>query len=204
MEIGDKTSWITTRDANSHEVADALALKSRRRMRWSAGTSAAHEYGVYIARPVAEWLIAHSRDDLPTQIDATHPDFPDWLRALGDEIGDFDYFATDRVGESHAWASVESGDIARAYCYIGERREVPLHIGEPTEIELELGVGHRWLEEGWQEWREPEWSVWLAAMPNESHVMRIARQWSICPLEIPDESVTGVGIYGYPPRVLAP
>ncbi|WP_327434747.1 hypothetical protein [Streptomyces sp. NBC_01236] len=78
---------------------------------------------------------------------------------------------------------------------------VPLRIGDPTDIESELGVGHRWLEEGWQEWQEPEWDAWLAEMPQEDHVMRIAQNWGICPLDVPDDSITAPGIYGFPTDV---
>lgn len=84
------------------------------------------------------------------------------------------YFATDRIGNHHAWAKIESGGLTRAYCYTVERGEVPLHIGEPTGVETELGVGQRWLEGGWQDWQQPEWDAWFAAAPRD-HVMRIAR-----------------------------
>ncbi|MEU6068599.1 hypothetical protein ABZ864_30110 [Streptomyces sp. NPDC047082] len=201
MGIGYKTSWLAVQDAAPEEVADALGLRHRRIVDWASGTSAAYRQGVFVARPVPEWTIAHSRIHLPPGSDATEPGFSAWLQTLGRRLGHVQFFATDRIGEYHAWAKFESGGFTRAYCYIGERGEVPLHIGEPTDVEMELGVGRRWLEDGWQDWQEREWDAWFAAMPREDHVMRIAEAWSICPLRIPDSAVNAPGIYGFPSGV---
>jgi hypothetical protein len=201
MGIGYKTSWLAVQDATPEEVADALGLQHRRTVDWTEGTGAAYRQGVFVARPVPDWTIAHGRIHLPAGIDATDPRFPTWLRTLGTRLGDVQYFVTDRIGEYHAWAKVESGELTRAYCYIGERGDVPLHIGEPTDVERELGVGQRWLEDGWQDWQEPQWDAWNAAMPGEADVMRIAQSWSICPLDIPDDTVDAPGIHGLPSGV---
>ncbi|MER6351217.1 hypothetical protein ABT186_05040 [Streptomyces sp. NPDC001634] len=196
-----KTSWLAVQDAAPEEVADALGLQHRRIVDWTGGTSAAYRQGVFVARPVPDWTIAHGRIHLTPGTDATDPRFPTWLQTLSTHLGDVQYFATDRIGDCHAWAKVESGRLTRAYCYIGERGEVPLHVGEPTDVEMELGVGQRRLEDGWQDWQDPEWDAWSAAMPREDHVMRIARDWSICPLDIPDGAVSAPGIYGFPSGV---
>ncbi|WP_326570382.1 hypothetical protein OIE69_03185 [Actinacidiphila glaucinigra] len=198
MGIGYKTSWLAVRDAAPEEVADALGLRHRQVMDWEGGTDAAYRQGVFVARPVSDWTFAHGRIHLPPGTDATEPGFPDWLHSLSTQLGDIQFFATDRIGEYHAWAKVESGDLTRAYCYIGERGQVPLHIGEPSDIELELGVGQRWLEDGWRDWQEPEWDAWFAAMPGEFDVVRIARSWGFCPLDIPDSDVNASGIHGFP------
>jgi hypothetical protein len=201
MGIGYKTSWLAVQHATPQDVADALGLDHRLATDWASGTEAAYRHGVFVARPHPQWTIAHSRIHLPPDLDASSPDFPQWLLSLSAKLGDLQFFATDRIGDYHAWARVDANRLTRAYCYIGERGEVPLHLGERTDIEVELGVGERWLEDGWQDWQEPEWDAWFAAMPNESHVMRIAQQWGICPLEIPEESVTTPGIYGLPPGI---
>ncbi|MGW3628293.1 hypothetical protein [Streptomyces sp. NPDC000880] len=201
MGIGYKTSWLAVQDAAPEKAADALCLQHRRVVDWTGGTSAAYRRGVFVARPVPNWTIAHSRIHLTPVTDATDPRFPAWLQTLSKQLGDVQYFATDRISEYHAWAKVESGELTRAYCYIGERGEVPLHLGEPTDIEKELGVGQRWLEDGWQDWQEPDWDDWFDAMPGEDHVMRISERWGICPLDIADDSVNPPGIYGFPPGV---
>ncbi|MFD3453685.1 hypothetical protein ACFWVC_16070 [Streptomyces sp. NPDC058691] len=201
MGIGYKTSWLAVRDAGPEEVADALGLRHRRSMDWQGGTEVAYRNGVFVARPVAEWTIAHSRIHLLPETDATQPHFPAWLRSLSTRLGDLQFFTTDRIGEFHAWARVDAGELTRAYCYFGQRGDVPLRLGEPTDIERELGVGERGLEEGRHDWQESDWDAWFAAMPNEGHVMRIARSWGICPLDIPDDSVTLPGIHGLPPGV---
>ncbi|MGW3245077.1 hypothetical protein [Streptomyces sp. NPDC001070] len=93
--------------------------------------------------------------------------------------------------------------MTRAYCRIGERGGVPLHLGEPTAVVRELGVGRRWLENGREDWQDARWDAWFAAMPDEDHAMRIARDWGVCPLDIPD-SVDAPGIHGFPPRGVEP
>ncbi|MGW0081153.1 hypothetical protein [Streptomyces sp. NPDC003393] len=196
MGIGYKTSWLAVQDAVPEEVADALGLRHRRIVDWTGGTSAAYRQGVFVARPAVSWTLAHGRIHMPGAFEASDPRFPDWIRQLSAKLGEVQLFTTDRIGDHHGWARATNGKLTRAY-YYGDAA-VPLHIGDPTDIEGELGVGYRRLEEGWQSWQEPEWDAWLAAMPREDHVMQIARNWSICPLDIPDSAVNAPGIYGFP------
>ncbi|WP_460067929.1 hypothetical protein [Streptomyces sp. YKOK-I1] len=203
MGIGYKTSWLAVPGVDSGEVADALGLLGRVTMDWDAGTEAAYRRGVFVASPVDGWTLAHGRIHLgiglDNGLDGDGPALLSWLGSLGLRLGDLQYFCTDRIGEYHAWARVEAGRVVRAYCYNGVGGDVPLRLGEPTEIERRLGVGHRWLEEGWENWSESDWDDWHDAMPRERHVMAIARHWGICPLDIPDASPAGDGIYGFPP-----
>ncbi|MFJ5779012.1 hypothetical protein [Streptomyces sp. NPDC093094] len=201
MSFGYKTSWLAVRDAGPEEVADALGLRHRRSTDWASGTELAYRQGVFVARPVPGWTLAHGRIHLTRETDATHPDFPAWLRTLAARVGDLQYFGTDRICEYHAWARVESGELTRAYCYIGMSGAVPLRLGEPTTVEKELGVGLVGREEVRQDWGDAEWDAWHAAMPGEQHVMRIAADWSICPHDIADDSVGTPGIHGFPPGI---
>ena len=201
MSFGFKTTWLAVRDASPEEVADALELRYRQRVDWETGTELAYDHGVFVARPVPEWTLAHGRMHLLHDTDPTYPDFPGRLRALAALIGDFQYFRTERVSDYHAWVKVESGEVTRAYCYIGMTGEVPLRQGEPTAIEKELGVGLVGREEVRKDWGDAEWDAWHAAMPTEHEVMRIAANWSVCPALIEDDSVTVPGIYGLPPGV---
>ena len=197
--IGYKTHWLAVPDASPEAVADALQLRRRRDMDWVSGTDAAYTQGVFVARPIESYTFAHGRIHLPGAFDASDPQFPDWLRGLSAQLGEVQFFGTDRIGENHGWARAVDGQILRAYYF--NDADVPLHIGDPTDIEKELGVGHRWLEEGWEAWQEPEWDAFFETVPREQHVMRVAQRWSVCPLEIPEDSVAGLGIYGFPSDV---
>ncbi|MEU6230048.1 hypothetical protein [Streptomyces sp. NPDC047042] len=196
MGIGYKTSWLAVPGGDNEQVADALGLLERVTMDWEAGTEAAYRRGVFVATPVDGWTLAHGRVHLTAGVVDYGPSLLSWLRSLGHQLGDLQFFHTDRISEYHAWARVEAGEVVRAYCYDGG---VPLRLGEPTEIERQLGVGIRGMEEGRSSWDEAEWDDWYAAMPVERHVMAIARNWGICPPEIPDAPPTGDGIYGFPP-----
>ncbi|MFF3967223.1 hypothetical protein ACFYZI_37435 [Streptomyces griseorubiginosus] len=201
MSFGFKTSWLAVRDTGPEEVADALGLRHRQRMDWETGTELAYSHGVFVARPVPGWTLAHGRMHLTHPAEPEDPEFPAWLRSLASRVGDLQYFRNERVSDYHVWAKVESGELTRAYSYIGMSGEVPLRLGEPTAVERELGVGLVGREEVRPDWGDAEWDAWHAAMPTEHEVMRIAADWSVCPALIDDASVTEPGIHGFPPGV---
>ncbi|PGH45306.1 hypothetical protein COO58_13380 [Micromonospora sp. WMMA1996] len=194
-----KTTWLAVRARTVREVADALDLRERETLDWATGTDRAYRQGVYVAEPVPGWVLAHGRLDLPPGLDTTEPGFRDWLRELSRTLGEVQFFVTERVPEYHLWARAVNGDLLRAYCYIGERGEVPLVVGEPTVVEIERNVGVRRREPGMEHWSDDEWDRWHEAMPNEFDVMAIAGGWSVDPSRIDDATVTGDGIFGRPP-----
>ncbi|WBC15499.1 hypothetical protein O7600_01295 [Micromonospora sp. WMMA1998] len=106
---------------------------------------------------------------------------------------------TERVPDYHLWARAVDGELLRAYCYLGERGEVPLVVGEPTAVEIDRGVGVRRREPGMEHWSDDEWDRWHEAIPDEFDVMAIAGRWSVDPSRIDDATVTGDGIFGRPP-----
>ncbi len=196
-----KTSWLAVRNRTPGEVADALELHDREVLEWAIGTDRAYRCGVYVAGPISGWTLAHGRLHMPPGFDATDPPFPDWLKELSRHLGDVQFFATDRIGGYHAWARARDGELLRAYCFIGERGAVPLFVGDPTADEIELGVGLRGMEPGWEHWSEDEWTAWHTTTPSESDVMAMAGRWSIDPRTIDDDTVAATGIYGLPPSV---
>ncbi|MFC0504883.1 hypothetical protein [Micromonospora costi] len=199
--FGFKTSWLAVRDRTPGEVANALELHDREVLDWSTGTDRAYRYGVYVAAPVPGWTLAHGRLHVPAGFDATEPPFPDWLRELSRHLGEVQFFASERVPDYHAWARAQDGELLRAYCFIGERGEVPLFLGGPTVDEVELGIGIRGTEPGREHWSDDEWTAWYATTPSEFDVMTMAGRWSIDPNTIDDAIVTATGIYGLPPSV---
>jgi hypothetical protein len=195
-----KTSWLAVRDRTPDEVADALELHDRDVLDWATGTDRAYDYGVYVAAPLRGWTLAHGRLQVPAGFDATEPPFADWLRALSRSLGEVQFFANERVVDYHAWARALDGEVLRAYCFVGERGEVPLFLGDRTADEVELGIGTRSMEPGWEHWSDEEWTAWYATKPSESNVMAMAGRWSIDPTTI-DDAIMGAGIYGLPPSV---
>jgi hypothetical protein len=196
-----KTSWLAVRDRTPDQVADALDLHDRHDLDWATGTDRAYRHGVYVAEPVPGWTLAHSRMHIPAGFDATEPPFPDWLRDLSRQLGEVQFFANERVPDYHCWARAQDGELLRAHCFIGERGQVPLFIGPPTAEEVELAVGTRDRDSGWEHWSDDEWTAWHATTPFESHVLAMAGRWSINPAMIDDAGVTKPGIYGLPPSV---
>lgn len=199
MGFGYKTCWLAVRGRSVKEVADALQLTDRTSMRFAAGTQRAYEgKGSYVTPEIAGWTLVHGANDPWQPLDVGDPRFPAHLAALSGLLGEVQFFKTHRVSEYHAWALARDGHLIRAYCYIGDSGTVPLFIGEPTAAERIAGVGTRDGEDDRENWTDDDWKTWLATTPDESDVMRIARQWSIAPDDIDDDTVTGKGLHGLP------
>jgi len=199
-----KTSWLAVRDRTPDEVADALGLHDREVLDWVTGTERAYQYGVYVAAPVPGWTLAHGRRHVPEGFGASDPRFPGWLTQLSLHLGEVQFFANERVSDYHAWARARDGELLRAYCYVGDRGEVPLFVGGPTADEVGLGVGTRVLEAGFESWSDEQWAAWYATVPSEKDVMARAGRWSVDPNTINDAAVADVGIYGLPPSIRHP
>lgn len=198
MGFGYKTSWLAVPGRSTEDVADALGLSDRSRVDFARGTELAYQTGVYVAPPIGGWTLAHGAHDLSLYFDGTDPRFSDRLSALSLRLGEVRFFGTHRVPEYHAWAWASDGRLIRAYCYIGERGEVPLFIGAPTEAERIADVGTRSLDGDTGRWTDDDWEAWYETVPRESDVMRIAGAWSIDPGDIDDREVSGEGWYGNP------
>ncbi|MER7279317.1 hypothetical protein ABT369_33245 [Dactylosporangium sp. NPDC000244] len=197
-----KTSWLAVRSRTAEDVADALGLHDREVLDWATGTERAYQHGVYVAAPLSEWTLAHGRRHLPAGFDAADPRFCEWLRQLSRDLGEVQYFANERVSDYYVWARARDGEVLRAYCCIGERGEVPLFVGDPTDDEVEIGKGTRGGPgAGRETWSDEEWAAWFAAMPSEGDVMVMAGRWSVDPAAIDDSAVTAAGIHGLPPTV---
>ncbi|MBO4210029.1 hypothetical protein [Micromonospora echinofusca] len=199
--FGYKTSWLAVRDRTPDQVADALDLRDRRVLDWADGTDRAYRHGVYVTASVPGWTLAHGRVHIPAGFDATEPPFADWLTELSRYLGEVQFFANERVPDYHAWARALDGELLRAYCYVGERDEVSLFLGDPTADEIEFDIGIRDREPGWEHWSDEQWDVWFDTTPSESDVMAMAGRWSVDPTMIDDVAVTVTGIYGLPPSV---
>lgn len=190
-----KTSWIAVRDRSTAEVADALTLTERVACSFAGGTALAYKRGIYVTAPISGWVLAHGWD-LAADIDTTTPAFIDWLTKISVSLGDVQFFGTHRVVDWHQWASAEGGVIRRVYATADG--DVPLFIGEPTAVEVELGVGTRGHEDGGDDWDEPAWEEWFKTMPSEGDVMRVAARWSIDPSQVENSDVVIDGVFGCP------
>ncbi|GAA2716239.1 hypothetical protein [Actinoplanes palleronii] len=130
-------------------------------------------------------------------LDATSPDFAEKLGALSHELGEVQFFGTQRVVEYHAWARAVNGEVTRAYCYLGESDEVMLAIGSPTPAEKAAHVGVVPPDD------TEEWDTWSENAPTEETVLRIAGAWSVDRAALDDDAIQEAGWHGFsgrPPR----
>lgn len=193
--FGLTTHWIAARDRSTQEVADALRLVDRVEMEWDEGSDLAYEEGVYVTPPVAGWTLAHGRANLVPD----HPGWTDyvaWVAGLSSVLGEVQCFGNERGWSSFQWIRAENGVVSRAYGV--NDGDIPLFAGEPTGIELRLGVGTRGFDETWQLWTDAEWEAWRETVPNEMQVFDVAADWSIDPYRTDQHGVPGIGVYGRP------
>ncbi|MBV1856591.1 hypothetical protein [Catellatospora tritici] len=191
MGFGYKTQWIAVRDGEVDAVSRALGLVDPVPMGWDEGADAAYAQGVYVTPPVHGWVLAHGRH--LTVPDPGDQGFAARLEELSEQFGEVQFFGTHRVVEYHAWVLARGGALERGYCYVGDRGEVPLFVGEPTPVECELGKGLLPLSEDCADWGDSEWERWHATTPSEDDVMAVAARWSVDPSEL--TGVPGPGLY---------
>jgi len=163
-------------------------------MDWITGTDLAYRHGVYVAPPIRGWTLAHGEVHHGC-FDPESDDLTGWLVAMSWALGEVHYYATHRVSESHQWAMAVDGELRRMFGHCGMSGET-YALGEPTEAEIELGVGTMSMTAGWQQWTDEQWDAFNATLPDEFHVMKIAERWSIDPTKIRNDSVQGDGIHG--------
>lgn len=194
--FGRKTHWIAVRDRSVQEVADALDLVDQVKMPWAEGTDLAYKSGVFVAPPVRGWTLAHGRLDLVPPFGPEWEPLVDWTVQLSARLGDVQCFGSERSGSSYQWLHAVDRNVLRAYGV--NDGDIPLFLGDPTDIELELGVGTRGYPEEWREWSDDEFAEWLATTPDEAQVLQVAARWSVDPADIAAADVEGLGIYGQP------
>lgn len=84
------------------------------------------------------WTLAYGRRHLSPSVDPTEPAFVEWVADLSRRLGEVQYFGNERGWAPHQWMWVVDGVVLRAYAVCDGH--IPLFLGDPTAIELELGV----------------------------------------------------------------
>jgi hypothetical protein len=165
--FGGKQAWLAVAGGEPDAVRQALGLRDLGPVSWRAGLDLAHltDDRVVVTPPLAgareiRWVLAVGR-----RLMQTPPDVVALSAVLGTEV---QYFATHRVTELHRWQRATSGDLLRAFGYVGQTGEVTSWFGEPDPAEREAGLPGV---------LDPEATVLVA----ERDVFRVAGAWSIDP-----------------------
>jgi hypothetical protein len=112
------------------------------------------------------------------------------LEDLSRRFGEVQYFTSHRVVELQAWVRAIDGRIARGYCWVGERGEIIMDVGDITPEESKLGssrfINAQTVDGDWDR----------VEFPHEADVMRIASRRSINPRELDAYDSEGTGVMG--------
>jgi len=186
VAFGYKVAWLAIDADDSQFVCRSLGIADTEVANWQSGVAAAHRGHVFVTPPVRGWvlLVSSSFPRLASFEDAESSHR--WLEQVGKHFTRLCYFATDRVTEYHAWAQLTSGTVVRAFAYVGDSGEILENFGQPTAEELSFGLPIIGAPPGSVEAVETvDGQLEMPAVPDEEHVIELARMWTINPLELP-------------------
>jgi hypothetical protein len=182
--FGYKCAWLAIQTRDPAAVMEALELSDRREVDRAEGVAGAYAGQLFVTSPVDGWVLVASTSLGDATCDAEgHPDletFAERLETTSRRLGvPCQYFATQRVVELHGWAVAEPSGLRRAFVYSGERGEVLFDEGQADETEpSELRLS------GDPNAAADEPPLTMDVVPNEEHVMEVARRWSLAPVEV--------------------
>ncbi|MEW6158180.1 MAG: hypothetical protein AB1813_12150 [Verrucomicrobiota bacterium] len=181
--------WLAIKSTNLSAVQSALGLHNPKPCSWCDGLSSLEDHKLFLSPPVQGWILAIG-NGLPDPGE----DIDDCYRLivkLSRELGQVQFFSTNRIVNYHGWVRAERGRIVRAYAWAGETL---WNQGTPTAAETDLGM--RCFDYG-------ERAEILSInqvdsnLSNSEKVSALAARWSIDPTTL-DETVfsSGQGIAG--------
>lgn len=196
--FGYKTTWWSFLSRDTQAVADAIGLVNPQPCNWHSGIPASYENGIFISPPVGNWTLV-TGFKLPPSGEQMETECLASLLKLSSQFNEVQFFSTHRVVEYHVWARAVEGKLNRGFGYIGESGEFFWNVGDngteaklgwqfPTQDELDSDSG---------ELETDDWD-W----PGEEHVMEIAAEWSVSPVELESEKSPGVGLIGFDAKLL--
>ncbi len=172
VSFGYKMAWLAVRSTEPVGVLDSLGVTEAVPASWQEGIDAIYSssslsvHPAFITPELDGWLLIASpgffdeaSDSEPTRLERF---VTEAAKRLGTEV---QFFATHRAVEGHAWAWADRKGLKRAFFYLGETDEYLLDSGAKTPREEEL----KCLDPGDE------------AVPDESTVMSVAREWSLDP-----------------------
>jgi hypothetical protein len=165
--FGGKQSWLAVRDRDAAAVLTALDLRDLGDVPWRDGVDLAYftDDRVLVTPPLsgaddAAWTLAVGRWLLRPDVAV---DVVKLSAILDTEV---QLFATHRVTELHRWQRARSGELLRAFGYVGQL--VTAWYGTPDASERAAGLPST-LDDG------PD------VLVSEHDVLRVAHAWSVDP-----------------------
>lgn len=108
-------AWLAVKTEDVAAVQAALRLHHALPCSWSEGLERAAEAKIFVAPPVAGWVLVFGAN-LPEPTDDID-EFHAFIRNLSRQLGLVIYFSAQPVFYHHAWVKVLDGQVVRAYAW---------------------------------------------------------------------------------------
>lgn len=181
--------WIAIHTTEPRAVQKALKLANPTLCTWAEGMAEARDRRLFITPPIGEWVLVVG-PGLPDPGDDVDECFH-LLSDLSRKLGLVQFFSLNRALGHHAWARLDSGEVLRAYAWVGH---VAWHQGPPSPAELGLGLRcYEYFEQVEKKWDESPDPL----LQNLDRLPMLAARWSVDPTSLDERHfATGRGIVG--------
>ena len=181
--------WIAVRTTDPRAVQKALKLANPTLCTWAEGIAEARDRRLFITPPIGEWVLVVG-PGLPDPGDDVDECFH-LLTDLSRKLGLVQFFSLNRALGHHAWARLDSGEVLRAYAWVGH---VAWNQGPPSPAELGLGLKcFAYFEHVEKDWGESDDPI----LQNLDRLPMLAARWSVDPTSLDERHfATGRGIVG--------
>jgi len=179
--FGCDSTWLAIYGCTPQQVIAGLHLKNVVISNWRKGINATYNYQsrkVFVSPMISNYVLVVGVDDIVTNDTK--------LNNVAAKFGNMCAFGSQTVVGYCHWAKFVGGNLVRAYRFLGESGEVELNIGPLTTEEQQLGFD-KLLAGSNDNWDEKK-------MADESHVLKIAKAWTI---DTSFESFNSVTTTGY-------
>jgi len=187
INFGHKWIWAAVKTENTDSLLKILNLEKLRQANWVEGAIQAKGTDVFILPPIEGWILI-SGGGLPI------PDHQKgiekskaFLNKLSKEFGEAQLYGNHQVSSSAFWMKSVNGQTVRLYCIADGNNFIE---GEPTEVEEKWDLIDTNSEEAQ---KEAYWEKMI--YPDAEHVLEVAKNWSISPMEL--EEKENVGAFGH-------
>jgi hypothetical protein len=178
--------WLAIRGEHLPPVQEALHLHHATPCSWAEGLVEAHEDKLFIAPPIAGWILVVG-SGLPDPSDDVDHCFH-FLAELSRKLGVVQFFDVNRILNYHSWVWFEKGRVQRAYAWA---EKTLWNQGAMTAAERELEL--RCYDYG----NDFLYIQREALAANLEKVAQLAARWSIDPGAIPEANWSAAnGIVG--------
>ncbi len=187
INFGHKWVWVAVKTEDTDSLLIVLKLDKVKQANWVEGTIQANGANVFVLPPIDGWILI-SGWGLPIPDHVKGIEYAKkLLNQLSQNFGEAQLFGNHRVSSTAFWMKSINGKTERLYCIADGNNFIE---GKPTEVEKQWDLIDTNLEEAE---KEEYWDKMV--YPDAEHVLEIAKNWSVNPMELEDKE--HIGEFGY-------